>query len=311
MPLFKRRAPARRASTRRSPRRSSRSCSSAAASTWCSSQRRGRAGGGRAAVVQRHCRSGFSGEDAAPHPAQTATRSRSPPACATPRSGARSPSGRTTLLLPRRIRRRVRPRIVLRPRGAGARPPQPRVRPQPGRGHAGGVLKPWPGQGHGRRPPDRRAPTRCLAEEALEDAAGRGPGRPRARTRSQILRGDETTWARVLEARAPARCSRRSRAVVVRNADALKGEGEEVAGLPRRSHPGSCARPAGRQARQAARRRGSASWSRRAVTPAEPLEGARAAGARGRSASAPAEARAHGRRRSTSCWSASARTCAG
>jgi DNA polymerase-3 subunit delta len=44
----------------------------------------------------------------------------------------------------------------------------------------------------------------------------------------QLLRGDETTWVRVIDAARTGSLFAPRRAVVVRNADALKGEGDEV-----------------------------------------------------------------------------------
>jgi DNA polymerase-3 subunit delta len=46
----------------------------------------------------------------------------------------------------------------------------------------------------------------------------------------QVFRGDETTWSRVVEAARTGSLFAARRAVVVRNADAIKGEGEELPG---------------------------------------------------------------------------------
>ncbi len=64
---------------------------------------------------------------------------------------------------------------------------------------------------------------------ALEDLLRATVGDDRAES-VQVFRGDETTWARVLEAARTGSLFATRRAVVVRNADAIKGEGEEVQG---------------------------------------------------------------------------------
>ena len=66
-----------------------------------------------------------------------------------------------------------------------------------------------------------------LAEEALEElvAAALGPRRDHS---LELLRGDETTWARVVDVARTGSLFAERRVVVVRNADALKGEGDEV-----------------------------------------------------------------------------------
>lgn len=67
-----------------------------------------------------------------------------------------------------------------------------------------------------------------LAEEALERVLGETLGAERGESVS-VLRGDETTWARVLDAARTRSLFVERRAVVVRRADALKGEGEGLA----------------------------------------------------------------------------------
>jgi DNA polymerase-3 subunit delta len=67
-----------------------------------------------------------------------------------------------------------------------------------------------------------------LAEEALEALLAGAVGADRGDS-VQVLRGDETTWGRVLDAARSRSLFAERRAVVVRNADALKGEGEDVA----------------------------------------------------------------------------------
>ncbi|HEY8152146.1 MAG TPA: DNA polymerase III subunit delta, partial [Vicinamibacteria bacterium] len=66
-----------------------------------------------------------------------------------------------------------------------------------------------------------------LAEQVLEDLLARWVGGDRADS-VQVLRGDETTWARVLEAARTGSLFASRRAVVVRGADGLKGEGDEL-----------------------------------------------------------------------------------
>jgi DNA polymerase III subunit delta len=68
-----------------------------------------------------------------------------------------------------------------------------------------------------------------LAEEALEALTAAAVGADRADS-VQVFRGDETTWARVVEAARMGSLFAARRAVVVRNADALKGDGEEMVG---------------------------------------------------------------------------------
>jgi DNA polymerase-3 subunit delta len=66
-----------------------------------------------------------------------------------------------------------------------------------------------------------------LAEEALEEllAAALGERRDDA---LEVLRGDETTWARIVDVARTGSLFAARRAVVVRNADALKGDGDEI-----------------------------------------------------------------------------------
>jgi len=66
-----------------------------------------------------------------------------------------------------------------------------------------------------------------LAEEALESLTAAAVGDDRAES-LQVFRGDETTWARVVEAARTGSLFATRRAVVLRNADALKGDGEEM-----------------------------------------------------------------------------------
>ena len=66
-----------------------------------------------------------------------------------------------------------------------------------------------------------------LAEQALEELLSGWVGTERADS-VQVLRGDEASWGRVLEAARSGSLFARRRAVVVRNADALKGEGDEL-----------------------------------------------------------------------------------
>ena len=198
---------------------------------------------------------------------------------------ARSRSGPTTPSLPRRVRGRLRPRQLLRPRGAGHRPPGHVVRAQPGGRDAGGVLTRRPrAPAPGSTPSS--APTRYLAEQALESAArGRGGRRPRG-LRPGLARRRDDAGAASSRPRARARCSppgarwwcaarRRSRARATRCAAYLDDP-----------TPGRGPDPHGGQAGQAARRSGSGSWSARTVAPAEPLKGRAACGLRGATRSA-------------------------
>jgi DNA polymerase-3 subunit delta len=66
-----------------------------------------------------------------------------------------------------------------------------------------------------------------LADEALESALQAAVGAERAES-VQVFRGDETSWARVVEAARTGSLFATRRAVVVRQADGLKGDGEEV-----------------------------------------------------------------------------------
>ena len=66
-----------------------------------------------------------------------------------------------------------------------------------------------------------------LAEEALESLLAAAVGNDRADS-VQVFRGDESNWTRVAEAARTGSLFASRRAVVVRNADALKGDGEEM-----------------------------------------------------------------------------------
>jgi DNA polymerase-3 subunit delta len=66
-----------------------------------------------------------------------------------------------------------------------------------------------------------------LADQALESLLEAAVGADRSDS-VQLFRGDETTWARVIEAARTGSLFAPRRAVVVRQADAIKGEGEEV-----------------------------------------------------------------------------------
>jgi DNA polymerase-3 subunit delta len=67
-----------------------------------------------------------------------------------------------------------------------------------------------------------------LAEEALEELVTAVLGERRDHG-LELLRGDETTWARVVDVSRTGSLFAERRAVVVRNADALKGDGDEMA----------------------------------------------------------------------------------
>jgi DNA polymerase-3 subunit delta len=66
-----------------------------------------------------------------------------------------------------------------------------------------------------------------LAEQALETLLQAAVGSDRDDA-VQVFRGDETAWPRLLEAARTGSLFATRRAVVVRNADAIKGEGDEV-----------------------------------------------------------------------------------
>jgi len=66
-----------------------------------------------------------------------------------------------------------------------------------------------------------------LAEQVLEELLASWVGGDRADS-VQVLRGDETSWGRVLEAARTGSLFASRRAVVVRGADGLKGEGDEL-----------------------------------------------------------------------------------
>ena len=70
-------------------------------------------------------------------------------------------------------------------------------------------------------------PESFLAEEALETIvqAVLGPDRAQA---LQVLRGEETTWSRLVDNLGMGSLFAEKRAVVVRNAEGLKGDGEEM-----------------------------------------------------------------------------------
>lgn len=66
-----------------------------------------------------------------------------------------------------------------------------------------------------------------LAEEALEELLAAALGERRDHS-LELLRGDETTWARIVDVARTGSLFAERRAVVVRNADALKGDGDEI-----------------------------------------------------------------------------------
>lgn len=67
-----------------------------------------------------------------------------------------------------------------------------------------------------------------LAEEALEALIAASVGGGDRADSVQVFRGDESTWAQVVQAARTGSLFVSRRAVVVRNADALKGDGEEM-----------------------------------------------------------------------------------
>ena len=66
-----------------------------------------------------------------------------------------------------------------------------------------------------------------LADQALESLLEAAVGKDREES-VQVFRGDETSWARVVEAARSGSLFAPRRAIVVRQADAIKGEGEEL-----------------------------------------------------------------------------------
>jgi DNA polymerase-3 subunit delta len=75
-----------------------------------------------------------------------------------------------------------------------------------------------------------------LAEEALEQILAQAVGEDRSTV--EVLRGEETTWSRVLDAARTGSLFAARRAVVVRNADALKGEAEDLGSYLQNPSPG-------------------------------------------------------------------------
>jgi DNA polymerase III delta subunit len=104
-------------------------------------------------------------------------------------------------------------------------------------------------------------------ERALDLAVGQDRG-----DSVQVFRGDETTWTRVLDAARTGSLFATRRAVVVRNAEGLKGEGDDVAGYLDDPTPGVAlllvaAKP---DKRKALWKR---IFERAEVLPADPLKG--------------------------------------
>lgn len=81
---------------------------------------------------------------------------------------------------------------------------------------------------HGARVHAILGPDSFLAEEALEGLLASSLGQDRGEA-LQTLRGDECTWSRVLDAARSRSLFASRRAVVVRNAEALKGPEDELA----------------------------------------------------------------------------------
>ena len=71
-------------------------------------------------------------------------------------------------------------------------------------------------------------PDSYLAEEALEGLVAAAVGNADRGDSVQVFRGDESSWAQVVEAARTGSLFAPKRALVVRNADALKGDGEEM-----------------------------------------------------------------------------------
>src|SRR5262245_16946422 len=67
-----------------------------------------------------------------------------------------------------------------------------------------------------------------LAEQALEQLLQQEVGGSDRAEAVRVMRGDEVSWARVTDAARTGSLFATRRAVVVRNADAIKGEGDEL-----------------------------------------------------------------------------------
>ena len=146
------------------------------------------------------------------------------------------------------------------------------------------------------------------AEEALEPLLAESLGPERAEA-VQVFRGDETTWGRILDAARMSSLFAARRAVVVRGAEGLKGDPQDLDAYLDDPTPGVtliflAAKPDGRKV----------AW-KRLLEKAERREGGAPQGAlaarlrRRRAAQAGPGSRA--RRPSRSCSSGSARTCGG
>src|SRR5207245_9428441 len=98
------------------------------------------------------------------------------------------------LLVPRRVRRRLGSGDLLRPREPGDRAAVRLLREEPGGGHARGLLKKAASGVHAVVGTDAH-----LADEALEKLLAAAVGAERGEA-VEVLRGDETTWARLSEA---------------------------------------------------------------------------------------------------------------
>jgi DNA polymerase-3 subunit delta len=67
-----------------------------------------------------------------------------------------------------------------------------------------------------------------LAEQAVEAILTKAVGRERGDDTVEVLRGDEVGWGRVVDAARTGSLFAAARVVLVRNADAIKGEGEDL-----------------------------------------------------------------------------------
>src|SRR5262245_23825289 len=76
-----------------------------------------------------------------------------------------------------------------------------------------------------------------LAEEALEELLTAALGQERGQG-LEVLRGDEATWGKLLETVRTGSLFVEKRVVVVRNADALKGDGEGLSAYLDDTTPG-------------------------------------------------------------------------
>ena len=148
-----------------------------------------------------------------------------------------------------------------------------------------------------------------LAEEALESLLAAAVGGASRADAVQVFRGDEATWSQVVEAARTGSLFAPRRAVVVRNADALKGDGEEMVAYVEDPDSERVPHSLDGQARQAKDGLETSDRERPRSSPRSPSRGGRCGPASRRACAAAAWPCAT--TVSRSCWSAWGRTCAG